>query len=376
MNSQLLLENAQLLVPYAILLLLFLALSMEGEFLRNRIADWGIIGLLLVFVGLREAITPDSIRYRDLYESIGSGGTVEIEPTFAALSRLLQFVGLDYHALFFCYAAIAIFCVYFAVRNFTGSAKTSLLYYVLIPSCLLNLFVEMREMAAVAIVFLALSLIKIQTRHRGLKIAFLACVSCMFHFSAAVFWIVFTVGWKFIRKKHSFSTQVVIIITSIFVPTSLLVSAINLVAYPILPGRYQAYIKAFLLVETNLAETGQLLKSVIYSSMAILFALWSSRQDEKESSEIPVNLFVLGVALLNVTRSFAEISRVSYFFLILQIVIFPMIFLRMKNRAQSLLAAYTVFLFYLAQFAWGLFYYSEEVSDYVFLHYRNVLFSP
>ncbi len=376
MNSQLLLENAQHLVPYAILLFLFFALSMEGEFLRDRIVDWGIIGLLLVFVGLREAITPDLVRYRDLYESIGSGGTVEIEPTFAALSHLLQFFGLDYHALFFCYTAITVFCVYFAVRNFTGSTKISLLFYVLIPSCLLNLFVEMREMAAVAIVFLALSLLNIQTRHRKLKIASLACLSCMFHFSAVIFWIVFAVGWKFIRKKHSFVTQIVIITTSILIPTSLLVSAINLIAYPILPGRYQTYIKTFLLVEENLAEAGQLLKSIIYSSMAIVFALWNSHRDEKDSSQVPVNLFVLGVALLNVTRSFAEISRVSYFFLILQIVIFPMIFLRMKNRSQSLLAAYSVFLFYLAQFAWGLFYYSEEVSDYVFLHYRNVLFSP
>jgi hypothetical protein len=125
-------------------------------------------------------------------------------------------------------------------------------------------------------------------------------------------------------------------------------------------------------------SAGQILKDLIYISVAIALILWTSRRGsdddhtDKARNVVSLNLFIIGVAMLNLSRTTGEISRVAYYFLIQQIVLFPSLLERTDGRARQLLAAYCLFLFYLAQFTWGLFYYSPA-AGYMFLHYRNIL---
>lgn len=376
MSFQFFLDNAVHLLPYVFLLLAYFLLSLESELVSRRVFAVSAIGLLLLFVGLRGTMTPDMQRYMWMYQDTNGLDAGAIEPSFFVLSHVLHTFGLDYHALFFCYTLITFLFVYLGIRNETSHVRLALLLYILLPGYFLNLFVEMREMCAVAIVFYAITVFKRkQMRFRLLVFIGLAALSAAFHFSAILFWLIFLPAYRFIRKSHARFTYLSLISASLLVPTSLLIDAISLIAMPILPGRYHGYIQEFLLVETGLTESGQLLKTLIYAGMAVCFIFWWRPKAGEEPDYAPFNLFVIGVIILGLTRSFAAASRLSYFFLIYQIVLFPGVLERVKDHAMRLLSAYGTILFYLAQFTYGLFYYSVETGNYPYLHYQNVILS-
>jgi hypothetical protein len=354
----------------------YLLIAFQGEVVRSRtFSVVAALGILVIFSGLRGTMTPDMERYAFIYNqplSPSSG----VEPSFFLLARLLRAMGFDYHALFFAYTLITLLFTYLGIRNYTSHVTLSLLLYVLLPGYFLNLFVEMRELSAVAIAFYAMSVLK--RKHIKMRMPlFLALMilAFCFHYSAVFCLATVLIAYKFIAKPHSKKVYLLLLFGTLLIPTSFLMGAINLFATPLLPARYQGYITMFMQVESSLAESGQLLKTLIYVAIATLFVYWRSPALNKNDDPSPLNLFVIGVVILNITRSFAAASRLSYYFLIYQIILFPEILAGVKDRVGRLLAAYTVVLFYLAQFMWGLFYYSVETGGYPYLHYQNVLFS-
>lgn len=378
MSFQFFIANVGHLLPYVALLMGYLLICLQSEIVDKRLFAAFALTLLVLFTGFRGAMTPDLQRYRLMYENIASPDAVSMEPSFLVISRSLHAIGFDYHALFFTYSFITLLFVYLGIRNYGQHVKFSLLLFILLPGYFLNMFVEMREVCAVAIAFYATSILRrTEVRHRILKCLLFAILSVLFHYSAVLYWAILVVCRKAIRKTWPPAFCLIVLAGSLFVPTSLLISVIHLVAYPIMPAKYQGYINLFMEVETSLAESGQMLKSMVYVAIATGFIFWLRRRDQEgeEDVHVPLNLFVLGVVILNLTRNFADISRIAYFFLICQIVIFPVILVRVRARSYQLLAAYSLFLFYLLQFVWGLFFYSEETGTYVFLHYQNLLLS-
>lgn len=360
--------------------MVYLLLSIQSELLRNKVFALPCIGVLLLFAGFREAITPDLEEYKRLYESINSFDAGLIEPSFLYISKSLTAIGLDYHALYFVYSFLTLVFTYLGIRNYTKGVKLALLLYILIPSCFLNMFVEMREVCAIAIVFYATSILYSgQQRFRGAKCAALAVLSVLFHYSALIYWIILVVFSKPLRRVHSARLYLAAILSSFLIPTSVLIGIIRIAIFPIAPSKYRGFLEMFMRQEEGISA-GQILKDAIYVAVAIAFVFWRSgsntedKDSDKTSDIVSLNLFVIGVAMLNLSRTTAEISRLAYYFLIQQIVLFPSIVEKINGHAKRLLAAYCLFLFYLAQFVWGLFYYSPT-AGYMFLNYRNVLLS-
>ena len=376
MSFQFFVDNAVHLLPYVLLLLAYLLLSFQSELVSRRVFAFSSIGLLVLFVGLRGAMTPDMHRYMWMYEDYTGSAATTLEPSFFVLSHVLHALGLDYHALFFSYTLITFVFVYLGIRNQTSHVRLALLLYVLVPGYFLNLFVEMREMCAVAIVFYAVSVFRrTEMRHRLPIFVVLVALSIVFHVSAILFWMIFLPTYPLIRKPHSSFTYWSSILASLLIPTSFLIRAVSLLAMPVVPGRYQGYINGFLEFEAGQTESGQLLKTLIYAAMAVCFIYWYRSKQGEEVDPAPLNLFVIGVVLLGLTRSFAAASRLSYFFVIYQIILFPAIVQRVRDRVMRLLTAYATLLFYLVQFIYGLFFYSVEAANYPYLHYQNALFS-
>ncbi len=376
MSIQFFIANAEHLVPYALLLLAFLLLSFQGELARNRLFDAPVLALLVLFAGFRETMTPDMERYKQLYKSIGSGNSEPLETSFVFLSQVLNRFGFDYHVFFFSFTLVTILFVYFGIRNYTEHVKLSLLLYVLIPACFLNLFVEMREACAVSIAFYATSLVNRNgIRFKKTILVVLAALSLSFHFSAILYWAIFLLSYRFIKRPRSIPFYLSLLIGTLLIPTAVFISAINSLALPLLPGRYQSYITLFLDVQLASSESGQLLKTLIYVALAIMFVVWRSPMKNKDEDHMPLNMFVIGVVILELTRSFSAASRMAYFFLIYQIVIFPSLLETVQERTRRLIAAYSVVLFYFAEFAWGLAFYSEEAANYPFLHFQNAISS-
>lgn len=376
MSLQFFIASLPHLVPYLLLLVAYLLLAFQSELLEDHTFAVPAVIVLSLFVGLRGTMTPDMERYSWIYQHTNGLDAEGIEPSFYILSRVLHAFGLDYHALFFSYTLITLIFVYLGIRSQTPHVKLALLLYVLLPGYFLNLFVEMREMCAVAIVFYAVTVFgRKGTKTRLPMFIGLAALSVAFHFSAFFFWLIALLAWKFIRKPHAPWMYSSMIVGSLLVPTSFLINLINLAAMPILPGRYHGYVDMFLQLETGLTESGQLLKTLIYAAMAVCFIFWWRPKEGEQRDFAPLNLFVIGVVLLGLTRSFAAASRLSYFFLIYQIIIFPGVLGRVRDRFVRLLSAYGTVLFYLAQFTYGLFFYSVEAGNYPYLHYQNVIFS-
>jgi hypothetical protein len=376
MTLQFFIDNVAHLLPYMFLLVAYLLLSLESELVSRRVFAVSSVTLLLLFVGLRGAMTPDMQRYMWMYQDPNGSEANALEPSFYVFSHVLHALGLDYHAMFFCYTFVTFIFLYLGIRSQTSHVRMALLLYILLPGYFLNLFVEMREMCAVAIAFYAIAVFRRKHMRFRLPIFFsLAALSVAFHFSALLFWAVFLPAYGFIRKPHSSVCYLALIGGGLAVPTSFLIKGISLVAMPVVPGRYQAYIEAFLRFESDQTESGQLLKTLIYAAMAVCFIFWWRAKDSEEVDHVPLNLFVIGVAILGLTRSFAAASRLSYFFVIYQIILVPGILHRVRDRVMKLLAAYGTVLFYLVQFSYGLFFYSVEAGNYPYLHYQNVLLS-
>jgi hypothetical protein len=369
------LENIGHLAPYGALLFLYLLLSFHSELFKNRLFAVPALGALLLFAGCREAMTPDLEHYQMLYQAFDSASLdlTFIEPSFLFLCKSLNALGFDYHALFFVYSFVTLVFVYLGIKNSTGHVKLSLLLYVLIPSCFLNMFVEMREVCAVAIVLYAMSLLGREDKFTLSRILGFGILSVLFHYSALVYWAIFLTLYKVIKRTHSNATHLLLIISTLFIPASTLSAILQTVAFPLVPPKYQAYVELFT-GQDAVADPAQLLKSLTYVLLAICFVYWRSPARNKEADPVPLNLFVLGVLLLNLSRSNPVFSRVAYYFLINQIVLFPECVARITGAFKRLTATYGLVLFYLAQFVWGLFYFSPD-EGYVFLHYQNAIIS-
>jgi len=364
------------LLPWALLLAAFLLLSFHAELTSRRIFVLASLALLVVFAGLRQPFTPDMLRYRYMYEDPDLLSAGYIEPSFILISKALNALGLGYHSLFVAYTAIALGFVYAGIGNLTRHLRLAVFLYIAIPACFLNLFVEMRQVSAIAIAFYATSiLLSPQTRHRLLKVCAWALVSIGFHYSALLYWVILLCAYKLARRSYPRLLYIAALVVSIAIPTSAVISGFMFLMSPLMPAKLHQILNAFLQSTSGLAEAGQLLKSAVYIAIGLLFVFRLRRHEHEPNFRFLVNLFVLGVIILDLARGFAVASRLAYFFLIFQIVIFPELIDEFRERAQSLLAGYTLVLFYLAQFMWGLFYFSDEWQSYVFLHYQNALFS-
>jgi hypothetical protein len=362
------------LAPYGILLLVYLLLSFHSELLKDRFFAVPALGVLLLFAGFREAMTPDLEHYQMLYQASDSLELTFIEPSFLFLCKCLNALGFDYHALFFAYTFVTLVFLYLGIRNSTDQVKMSLLLFVLIPNCFLNMFVEMREVCAIAIVLYAMSLLR--GKEKKFKVARILCfgvLSVLFHYSALVYWALFVVLYKAIKHTHSTATYLVLIVSTLVIPASTLSAILQTVAYPLVPPKYQAYVE-LLTGQDSVSDTAQVLKSLIYVLLAIGFVYWRASAGNKQGDPVPLNLFVIGVLLLNLSRANPVFSRVAYYFLIQQIVLFPECVAEIRGRFKRLAATYGLVLFYFAQFVWGLFYFSPD-EGYIFLHYQNAIAS-
>jgi hypothetical protein len=326
-----------------------------------------------LFAGCREVMTPDMENYKQLYEAFSVVNAAFIEPSFLFICRLLNAMGFDYHALFFVYTFITVLFVYLAIINYTNHVKLSLLLYILIPNCFLNMFVEMSQVCAIAIALYATSILRAKDKRYSLvRVVVFAALSISFHYSAVVYWLIFLVAYKAIGRRYPTKIYLAVVFSGLLIPTSVIIWVLRILAYPIVPEKYQAFLDIFARQGSLSANPGELLKYFIYVLLAIVFVYWRSSVLDPEADPVSLNLFVIGVLLLNLSRSTPEISRLAYYFLIQQIILCPRLVEQVTGQIKRLLANYCLVVFYLAQFVWGLFYYSPA-EGYIFLHYRNAM---
>lgn len=365
------------ILPYLILLAIYTSLCMTSELTQNRYFHASAIGLALVFAGFRNTISPDMERYRYFYEHYRSGDYQKlIEPSFVLISTALNHLGFDYHALFFLYTFITIGFIYCAIRNLTGYVKTSMLFYILVPHLYLDLFIEMRQQCAVAIVFYTMSLLEVdKVKFRWLKVALLALASISFHYSAAGYWVIYILFSKLIKRKYPSKLYGAALLVSVLTPSSFILYVAYIALYPVMPPAYQGHITDLMALGAASGEHS-ITSILIYNSLALafMFAVKAMKSLPKFSTEL-LNIFIIGVIILNITRAYGDMARFADYFIIYEIIFLPFLLFRIGDLRLRPVMIYGVTLLYFVHFIHGLYYLNAETGTYIFLHYTNALLS-
>jgi len=377
------------ILPYFIMVFSYSILSLTSYFSKSRVFFYLAILIIILFVGFKDIMSPDFERYAYTYENIENFGFDAFEPFFVIMSFFLKSLGFDYYALFFIFAFLTILFILLGIREFSKHYAMAMLLYLFVPGFFLNMFVEMRQTLAIAMVFYAVGLI-LNKKKLGYLFAFLSIIT---HYSAIFFWLIFIIFKNFLSKEHSswfyvislmVSFLLVIIIRLDIVFFSFLFMIFNSLSsfLPFLQ-KYLLYLAFVISGEVSQVQA-QLIKNIFYI-LNTLFLLYILRYTIKENNDIHlmadlekenylINFLTVGVIILNISFHIGAVSRLAYYFLIFQIVLIPNVILKIPNLYLRYLSFIIILFIYISMFIKGLFYFSDEAQSYIFLHYKNILF--
>ncbi|MDK2814623.1 MAG: hypothetical protein PWP18_536 [Thermoanaerobacter sp.] len=370
------------ILPYLIIIALYLAMSFFSKLYKHK--GFWIIGLIFVlfFVGFKDKMSPDLKRYAFMYENYGMLSHKLIEPGFIFFAFILNKLGFSWVALFFVYSSLTILFIVLGIKNFSDKIVFAFLIFLLVPGFFLNMWVEIRQMLALSLVFYAVSLINVNTRYKKFKFILSLFSSIIFHYSSIIFWLLFFSLKKFLPRKFSFYTYSVILLVSIIIPfidmDEFIFKIVNkILSYFSIMAKYTYYFESYLERKEAGLNFFNLLKSMTYTFLGFFISFYYNKFNKfhgyDRTNNILLNLFVIGVLILNISIFNNPISRIAYYFLIYQIVLIPNLIYKFEKKETKILILYLFLLFYFAQFLKGLFYYSTEAESYIFLHYKNVL---
>lgn len=372
------------ILPYFFILFSYIVLSLTSYVSKSRVFFYLALIIIILFVGFKDIMSPDFERYAKAFENIENIGFEKLEPLFFLFSKILKISGFNYYALFFLYSFLTILFILLGIKKMTNYQAISFLFFLLVPGFFLNMFVEMRQILAVAITFYSVAFF-LDKRKTWLLFAIL---SAMAHYSAIFFWLIFGFIYKFLPKIYSLKTYAVLLILS-FVFTGIFKFDIQIFK-TILPllniipffQKYIYYVNYRLEGGIKQVEF-QFFKNIFYI-VNLLFLIYIFKLSNRKTNDIKdvmskkiilLNSLFIGVLILNITFYIAPISRIAYYFLIFQIVIIPNIIFDLKMKEVKVLILCFYFFVYVLMFIKGLFFYSEEAQDYIFLNYKNILFN-
>ncbi len=364
--------------PYIWLIFIYIISTLTSYLSKNKLFFYLSTIIIVIFVGFKDVMTPDFERYAFTFENIENYNYLQFEPLFLILSHILKGLGFNYYSLFFLYSSLTIFFILLGIKNLTSHHYFAFLLFILVPGFFLNMFIEMRQLLAVAIVFYTIGLFLNKKR----KYILFALLSIITHYSASFFWIIFILTYPFLKKIYSFKTYfflltfsfIGILILKIDVyALNILFEFLSLTQIPIFQ-KYIYYVEYRLSSDISQVQF-QFFKNIFYILNALfllyIFKFLEKKLDKKET--IKLNLFILGVLILNFTYYIAEISRAAYYYLIFQIVIIPNIIFNIKQQEMKFVILYVYLTLFIAQFIKGIFYFSDEVQEFLFLNYKNIL---
>ena len=372
------------ILPYFFILFSYIVLSLISYVSKARVFFYLALIIIILFVGFKDIMSPDLERYAIAFENIENIRFGIFEPLFFVFSKILKILGFNYYALFFLYSFLTILFILLGIKKMTNYQAISFLFFLLVPGFFLNMFVEMRQMLAVAITFYSVALF-LDKKKTWLLFAIL---SAMAHYSAIFFWLIFGFIYKFLPKIYSLKIYAIFSILSfVFIGIFKFDIQIFKTILPLLNTApfFQKYINYVnYRLEGGIEQVQfQFFKNIFYI-VNLLFLVYIFKLSNRKTNDIKdamgrkiifLNLLFIGVLILNITFYIAPISRAAYYFLIFQIVIIPNIIFDLKIKEVKVLILYSYFFIYLLMFIKGLFFYSEEAQDYIFLNYRNILFN-
>jgi len=371
------------IVPYFFMLTLYIL----GSLVANlwKIKEFFLIVIIppILFVTLKDIISPDYYRYAIIYKNIYLYKFGTYEPIFTIIAYIFNHLGLNYYAFFFFYNLLIIILVINGILLLTKRIYFSFLLFILTPGFYLNMFVEMRQLMAIAFVLFSVSLIISEKKYGRV----LLLLTPFFHYSGVFFTVFFFLFKKKLRNAYPFilyaGIPIVVLLLTIFFRLDLKIYELFLIILShisyMVPffQKYINYLTYSVELEGVKQVQFQFLKNLFHIlNLTVLSYIITKFPSLKQDKKIVIllNIYFIGVILLNIFYYNAAISRLCYYFFIFNIVLIPEVIFRLKQKELKyfLLIGYSIT--YLLMFIKGLFYYSEEAQKYIFLHYKMFIF--
>lgn len=368
------------LLPYISLVIIFVALwSLSEVYQKAKAFKVVALFVLILFSGLKAPVSPDLKNYVEFFENPSTMTAYSIELGNIILFSLIHEI-TNYPLLFLTYAFLTMLFIYLSLRKFTPYVGFSLLIYLLTPGFFLNQFVELRQQLALAIFLYAIAFL-ISDRNRLMFILY-GIIAILFHHSAMLALISILIFdslkiYKLIDMRIGRIIFILTIFFSLYIGTDIILNLTFSLIAKFIP-KYAGYYFMYIYKE-GITTPVPILKLSIYNTIGLLFLFiinylkFKSDRDRYVIMYI-VSLFILGVISLNLAKDSNELSRISYYLLIYQIIIFPFILMRLNtDNILRYIFSLIVIIFYFVQFIYGLFYIAPN-GELVFLPYRNILF--
>lgn len=258
------------------------------------------------------------------------------EPLFKLLLETLKIFSSDYQLFFFVSSFITVLGIYFAITKYTKYKKTALLIFLLVPGLYLNTFSIIRQGISEAFLFLAIYYLVYEKK--TLKFWLISFLSIGFHYTAV---LPVLIAWAF-KKILSVNYSLNIYMTILFI--SLILSKLNVtsIILSVAFGKFTAYI--------DMAEDVSLLKLIVSNTFILILLIYKKKYINSSADVFILNFLFIGVLLLNIFASFAPVTRLSYFFLIFQIILVPKLIYSFKSNQLKVIFLSGFIFYYLLMF--------------------------
>ena len=320
-----------MLLYTAIWLFLFF-LSLKEQ--KNGVLYYSIIIFLVLLAGLRDiSIGTDTSTYMEIYEWVSDESAKYIEPGWYYLNRVVYLLGGNFTILLTIVSILTLIPIIHVSKAYPQH-RNEILFYYFSMYLYLNSFNGMRQYLAVSIGFLALELFRNNEVRKCLLFIFIAF---LFHYSAAILLLVFMLKLIKVNKK---STLVFLLVS-----TFLLGSVAGKSFFYIITGKYASYLEKEEFGFREESISMYLLTILMDIMLFLVFSFKSQKYDRYW-----LNVFTLGILLLNVTFKIGLAARLILYFTIAQIIVFPLFLVdnKIKNKVlvRIVVAIYFALLFF------------------------------
>ena len=258
------------------------------------------------------------------------------EPLFKLLLETLKIFSSDYQLFFFVSSFITVLGIYFAITKYTKYKKTALLIFLLVPGLYLNTFSIVRQ--GIAEIFVMLAIYYLVYEKNKLKYLFYFILSVGFHYTALVPLILVFVFKKILSILYSNTIYILFILFSIILSKLNIADIILGAAF----GRFAAYL--------DMTHDVSMLKLIVSNLFFILLILFKNKFIKSPADVFLLNIMFIGVLLINVFASFTPVTRLSYYFLIFQIILVPKLIYSFKSNQLKVIFLSGFIFYYLLMF--------------------------
>jgi len=345
------------ITQYFVISLLYYVKRFNDSKSINQVIYVVTLFLLVFIAGFRVNLGQDYMGYKTYTDDFYNN---DIELTFIYISNSIKYLGLPINYLFAVYSLITFYFLLKIIDNYPRSIQFLIIaIFLSLPHFYFQTFNLIRQMAAVMIFVFATTI-----KEKGIKQILFFFLSVLFHTTAIIPVCIYFFIKKYTIKSYKYElVAYVISLLLLFVPNTIdiLIKFIPVINYK----HYDSYLFNDTFRQVGYAGSGVF---VFINSLMTFFTILNKKKFVLSNLSIEYYFFVLGQILWNILFYDATLIRISYYFIIYYIVVFPSIinFFQIKNR---IIYCYAMYFFFVS-----LFIYYITMPNNPYLPYQNYFY--